>query len=306
MSETPGTAVKYSVVLPVYNEEGVISVTLQKIMAVFTREGLNGEIVAVDDGSTDGSYDVLKDLESQFPEWLRVVRHPYNKGNGAAIKTGIKAATGDFIICMDIDGQHDPEDILKMLPYLEEYDLVVGARPFKSDGIWYRNLANKFYNRLASSLTDFDIQDLTSGFRIFRAEVVKRFYHLFPQRFSYPTTSTLALLKGGYNVKYVPINIRSRQAGSSKIRLFRDGFRFTTIIFKIIMLFEPMKVFLPVTALSFLLGLIGMIISIIQIDRLYIPNSSVVLFVLGVISFLMGMLAEHLAAIQLAIIEEKP
>lgn len=295
---------KYSIVLPVYNEEAVISTTLKKIFDLFARLDTECEVIAVDDGSSDKSLEVLKELESEFPELLSVIHHPYNKGNGATIKTGIKAASGDYIICMDIDGQHDPEDILAMLPYLEDYDLVVGARPFKSDGTWYRNIANKFYNRLASSLTDFKIEDLTSGYRIFRAEVVKKFYHLFPQRFSYPTTSTLALLKGGYNIKYVPIHIQPRMAGSSKIRLLRDGFRFTTIIFKIILLFEPMRVFMPVTIAAFLLGLIGMVFGIVQLGRLYIPNSSVVLFVLGVISFLMGLLAEHMTAIQLAIIED--
>lgn len=295
---------KYSIVLPVYNEEHIISDTISNIIALFHRENLECEVITVDDGSTDESASVLQNLAGKYPRQLKVITHPYNKGNGATIKTGIKHTEGDIIICMDVDGQHDPNDIPKMLPYLNDYDLVVGARPFKSDGTWYRNLANKFYNWLASTLTGFRIKDLTSGFRIFRADVVKKFYHLFPQRFSYPTTSTLALIKCGYNIKYVPINIRSRQAGASKINLFRDGLRFTTIIFKIIILFEPMKVFLPISLLSFLLTLVAMIISIIQLNRLYIPNSSVILFVLGILSFLLGILAEHLTAIQLAIIEE--
>ncbi|MBG0786736.1 MAG: glycosyltransferase family 2 protein [Anaerolineaceae bacterium] len=294
---------KYSIVLPVYNEEEVISSSILNIIEVFVRKDMDWEIVAVDDGSADNSYETLKTLQAEYPSALKVVRHPYNKGNGATIKTGIKTATGEVIICMDSDGQHDPEDILKMLPYLGDYDLVVGARPFKADGTWYRNLANKFYNGLASQLTGFKIEDLTSGFRIFKADVVKKFYYLFPQRFSYPTTSTLALLKGGYNIKYVPINIQPRQAGASKIRIFRDGFRFTTIIFKIILLFEPMRAFLPVTVVSFLLGLASMIISIIQNARLFVPNSSVILFVLSVLAFLMGILAEHTTAIQMAIIE---
>ena len=294
---------KYSVVLPVYNEEKVIASTIHSIISLFNQEVMDWEIVAVDDGSKDSSFDVLKALEEEYRGALKVVRHPYNKGNGATIKTGIKTATGDVIICMDSDGQHDPQDILRMLPFLDEYDLIVGARPFKSDGTWYRNLANKFYNGLASHLTDFKIEDLTSGFRIFKADVVKKFYHLFPQRFSYPTTSTLAILKGGYNIKYVPINIQPRKAGSSKIRLFRDGFRFTTIIFKIILLFEPMRVFMPVTVVSFLLGLTSMIVAMVQNARLYIPNSSVILFVLSIIAFLMGVLAEHTTAIQMAIIE---
>jgi len=295
---------KYSVVLPVYNEEESISSNILNLIGLFIRTDMDWEIVAVDDGSGDKSYDSLKALEAEYPNALKVVRHPYNKGNGATIKTGIKNATGEAIICMDSDGQHDPEDILKMLPYLGEYDLVVGARPFKADGTWYRNLANKFYNGLASHLTGFKIEDLTSGFRIFKADVVKKFYYLFPQRFSYPTTSTLAFLKGGYNIKYVPINIQPRKAGSSKIRLFRDGFRFTTIIFKIILLFEPMRVFLPVTLISFLLGLTSMIVSVIQNARLYVPNSSVILFVLSVIAFLMGILAEHTTALQMAMIEK--
>jgi glycosyltransferase involved in cell wall biosynthesis len=295
---------RFSIVLPVYNEEEMLPETISKIIALFSDHAMSAEIIAVDDGSVDQSADVLEGLAQQNPDVLRVIRHPYNKGNGAAVKTGIKAAQGDFIVCMDVDGQHDPQDMLKMLPYLETYDLIVGARPFKTDGVWYRNLANKFYNGLASKLTQFDIQDLTSGFRVFRAEVVKKFYHLFPQRFSYPTTSTLALLKGGYNLKYVPIHIKPRQGGQSKIRLFRDGFRFTAIIFKIIILFEPMQVFVPITLVSFLLGLLSMVISIFQEQRLYVPNSSVILFVLGVLSFLLGMLAEHLTAIQLAIIEK--
>ena len=295
---------KYSVVLPVYNEEEVISSTIHDIVAVFNRMDLEWEIVAVDDGSDDQSVDVLRSLESEFGSAFKLVRHPYNKGNGATIKTGIRNASGEVIVCMDCDGQHDPEDILKMLPFLGEYDLIVGARPFKEDGVWYRNLANRFYNGLASRLTDFKIEDLTSGFRIFKADVVKKFYHLFPQHFSYPTTSTLALLKGGYNIKYVPINIQPRKTGASKIRLFRDGLRFTTIIFKIILLFEPMRVFLPVTAAAFILGFVSTILGMIQAARLYVPNSAVVLFVLGVISFLMGILAEHTTAIQMAIIEK--
>jgi len=295
---------KYSIVLPVYNEENIISRTIENIIEVFMREKLDYEIITVDDGSTDDSAAVLKDLQNKYPQQLKVITHPYNKGNGATIRTGIKNAKGDAIICMDSDGQHDPNDIPKMLPYLEEYDLLVGARPFKKDGTWYRNLANKFYNWLASTLTGFEIKDLTSGFRIFRADVVKKFYHLFPQRFSYPTTSTLALIKCGYNIKYFPINIRRRQADASKIKLFKDGLQFTTIIFKIILLFEPMKVFLPISLVSFLLALIAMVISIFQINRLYIPNSTVILFVLGILSFLLGLLAEHLTAIQLAIIEE--
>ncbi len=298
---------KLSVVLPVFNEKDLVAITCEGLIEVLSRNGVDFELVVVNDGSQDGSQEAIDRMCQSHPQVIRSITHPYNKGNGAAVKTGIKNARGEWIACMDADGQHDPEDLIRMLAEMDRFDMVVGARPADRDAEWFRTVANRFYNWLASSLTQFKIQDLTSGFRVFRSDVIKKFVNLFPQRFSYPTTSTLALIKSGYSICYVPIHIQPRQAGRSKIHLFRDGWRFTMIILKIVILFEPMRVFLPVSGISFLLALVSSILSTAMEERLRVPNSSVVLFVLGILSLLLGMIAEQLAAIQINVIEnEKP
>ena len=234
-----------------------------------------------------------------------MIRHPYNKGNGAAVRTGIRAARGEVIACLDADGQHDPADLLRLLPYSAEYELVVGARTEQYEGAWHRTLANRLYNALASWLTRFPIEDLTSGFRLFRASVVRQYVHLFPARFSYPTTSTLALIKGGYSVKYVPIAARARRSGRSKIRLFGDGWRFVVLIFKLIVIFEPLRVFLPAAVVLFSLGLASSAYDVWTLGRLHIPNSAVLLFVVSVLVVLLGLVAEEIAALQVSIHEER-
>lgn len=294
-----------SIVLPVYQERDVIRTMIAQVVQVLTQCGLTFEVIAVDDGSTDGTREVLEELCGEFPHYLRVIRHPYNKGNGAAIKSGIRAAGGEIIACMDADGQHDPNDLLRMLPYMAEYDLVVGARTQSYRGAWYRNLANRLYNALASWLTQFPIEDLTSGYRLFRASAVKQYVHLFPARFSYPTTSTLAFIKGGHNVKYVPINIRPRRGGKSKIKLVSDGWRFLIIIFKIIVIFEPLRVFLPTALVLFLLGIASTAYSTWSLGRPHIPGSGVLLFVVSVLVILLGLIAEEIAALQVSIYDER-
>jgi len=294
-----------SVVLPIYQEADIIHDILINLLDVLTKSNVTFEVIAVEDGSTDGTADILQALKSQYAGVLFVVQHPYNKGNGAAIKTGIKMARGDIIACMDADGQHNPQDLLRMLPFMHEYDLVVGARTNKYKGSWFRNFANQFYNRLASWLTQFKIEDLTSGFRLFRASVVKRYVHLFPARFSYPTTSTLAFIKGGHNVKYVDIEVNVRQGSSSKIRIFRDGWRFLLLIFKIIVLFEPLKLFLPAAMALFCLGIFSTVYSSCVLGRLYIPNSGVFLFVVSIVVLLLAFIAEQIAALQIIATEKR-
>ena len=295
------SSVKITVVLPAYNETEVIAGVVTQVHNTMEQLGCVYEILVVDDGSTDGTEEKLADLALAYPEVVRVLRHPYNKGNGAAVKTGIRAARGEIIACMDADGQHDPHDLCRMIPYMSEYDLVVGARSQTYQGAWYRNMANKLYNTLASWLTQFPIEDLTSGCRLFRASVVREYIHLFPARFSYPTTSTLAFIKGGYNVKYVPINARPRQGSRSKIKLVHDGWRFLIIIFKIIVIFEPLRVFLPIALALFLLAIASTTYSMWSLGRLHIPNSGVVLSVISVLVTLLGLIAEQIAALQVSI-----
>lgn len=293
-----GKGLELSIVLPAYQEMNVVDTSIRRLIDTMRKSNIAYEIIIVDDGSTDGTQGVLQGLSSEFPDKLRVITHPYNKGNGAAVKTGINNARGTTIICMDVDGQHDPEDLFSLLRHKSKYDLVVGARTKGYKGLWYRNLGNRLYSALASWLARFKIEDLTSGYRLFNASIVKQYTHLFPARFSYPTTSTLAFIKGGHNVKYIPINVSPRTDNSSKIKIVRDGWHFLVIIFKIIVIFEPLRVFIPTALVFFLLAFISIAYSIVSLGRLYIPNSGGVLFIVGVLVVLLGLIAEQLAALQ--------
>ena len=276
---------------------------MDQLTHVLSDQGTTYEIIAVDDGSNDGTHEILQDLASDFSHVLQVVTHPYNKGMGAAIKTGIRAALGEIIATMDSDGQHDPRDLPRLLPYMKDYDLVVGARSQAYEGTWYRNVANRFYNGLASWLAEFPIEDLTSGYRLYRATVVRRYAELFPTRFSLSTTSTLVFLRGGYNVRFVPISARPRQGGASKIRVTNDGWRFLLIILKVIVLFEPLRVFLPVALLSFGLAILFVMWDSLLVQHLRVSNSTVVLVVLSTIVLLLGLVSEQIAMMQISLRE---
>src|SRR5690554_6974303 len=220
-----------SVVLPAKNEAAAIGSTLERI---FTHVP-GAEVIVVNDGSTDNT------LEIAQAAGAKVVSHPYSKGNGAAIKTGARAATGEIVVFMDADGQHDPADIPRLLARLEEgHDMVVGARQKGSQASVGRGIANKFYNRLATYMTGHKIEDLTSGFRAVRASKFREFLYLLPNGFSYPTTSTMAFFRADYSVSYVPIHAAQR-IGKSHIKLLKDGMRFLLIIFKIGTLYSPLK-----------------------------------------------------------------
>ncbi len=304
-TQASGAAPMLSVVFPVFQERDGIGEVIDRAVQVLSGAGLSFEVIAVDDGSNDGTGEVLDERRERYPGVVRLIRHPYNKGNGAAVKTGIRAARGEVIACLDADGQHDPADVLKLLPYAAEYDLVVGARTAGGRGAWPRALANRFYNALASWLTRFPIEDLTSGFRLFRASVVKQFVHLFPARFSYPTTSTLAFVKGGYSVKYVPIAVQPRRTGRSKIRPVGDGWRFLVLMVKIIVIFEPLRVFLPAAVVFFFLGVASSVQSTWFLGRPHIPNSGVLLFLMSALVVLLGLIAEEISALQVSMQERQ-
>ena len=293
--EAPGL----SVVLPVFHERDTVRTAIVQLIQLLREHTVTFEVIAVDDGSTDGTHEVLQQLACDFPKCVRVITHSYNKGMGASVRTGIASARGEIVACMDADGQHDPQDIFRMLPFMDAHELVVGARSETYQGAWHRNLANKCYNALASWLAAFKVEDLTSGYRLFRASTVRKYLALFPKRFSYSTTTTLLFLKAGYSVKYVPIHVRPRQGGSSKISVFGDGWGFTIIILKIIVLLDPLRVFLPVATVSFLLALMSILYSTISFGRPHVANSAVVLFMMGIIVTLLGLISEQIAAMQL-------
>jgi len=282
---------KISVILPALNEAASIRGLIEGIqrMAAERQRTDLFEIVVVDDGSTDGTGDVAKEAGA------RVVRHPYNIGNGAAVKAGMRAAGGDLFVLMDADCQHRPEEIPMLLDALGEHAMVVGARRRAGHASLPRRIANAFYNRFASYVTGHPIPDLTSGFRVVRAGVAQRFLYLLPNTFSYPTTITLACFKTGLPVRYVPIEARKRE-GKSKIKLLKDGTRFFLIILKIATFFSPFRVFFPLSLLSFLLGT-GYYLYTYLTERRF-TNMASLLIVQGVILFALALISEQIAQLR--------
>lgn len=274
-----------SIVLPAKNESAAIGATVRAIAGAFPV----AEIIVVNDGSSDDTAAVAEAAGA------RVVHHPYSKGNGAAIKTGARAASGEVVVFMDADGQHDPADIPRLLALIEQgHDMVVGARQKGSQASMGRGFANGLYNRLASWMTGHKVQDLTSGFRAVRAARFREFLYLLPNGFSYPTTSTMAFFRAGYSVAYVPIHAAKR-IGKSHIRLLRDGARFFLIIFKIGTLFSPVKIFAPVALVMFALatGWYGWT----WFDEGRFTNMSALLYSGSVMVFLMGLISEQITAL---------
>jgi glycosyltransferase involved in cell wall biosynthesis len=272
-------------VIPAFNEADVIA----EVVSGLRSSAHWHEILVVDDGSKDGTGEAARAAGA------RVVRHPYNKGNGASVKSGIREATGEYVLIIDADGQHQPADAARIVSRLGDYDLVVGARANATQATLARRAGNHLLNGLASYLTGRPIPDLTSGFRAARRQHLREFIHLLPNRFSTPTTTTLAFVKAGYNVMFEPVEARPR-VGHSKIRLLRDGAKFFLIVVKVVTIFSPLRVFLPVSLASFAVGVAyaGWTIA----TQSHVTNSSVLLIMLGVIVFLMGLVSEQIAALR--------
>ena len=274
-----------SIVIPAFEEESAIRGLVEKLRTAAPWK----EIIVVDDGSSDQTG------KAAAAAGACVVRHPYNKGNGAAIKTGVRHASGDWILILDGDGQHAPEDAMRLVRWLGDYDLVVGARSPHTQASAMRKLGNDLLNSLASYLAERQIPDLTSGFRAARRAHLIEFLHLLPNGFSTPTTTTLAFLRAGYNVRFESIEAR-RRAGHSKIRLSSDGPKFFLILLKVITIFSPLKIFVPISALAFLLGIVYGLWTVYQNSR--IPNGAVLLLMFAVIVFLVGLVSEQIASLR--------
>jgi glycosyltransferase involved in cell wall biosynthesis len=283
-----------SIILPAKNE----AESLIKLLPVLRNNFPDAEIIVVNDGSTDNTVDICTQNQVQ------VISHVYSMGNGAAIKTGARKAEGQILVFMDADGQHDPEDIQRLLDKINDgYDMVVGARQIDTHASMTRRLGNTLYNRLASWMTGFHIEDLTSGFRAARARHFRKFLYLLPNKFSYPTTSTMAFFRSGLAVGYVPIKALNRTGErKSHIRVFHDGFRFLIIILKIGALFSPMRFFLPVSAALFVTALCYYGYTYFTSGKL--TNMSTILFLASLFTFLIGIVSEQISALHYKDIEE--
>jgi glycosyltransferase involved in cell wall biosynthesis len=278
-------ASRTSVIVPAFNE----GLSIRQLVADLQTAASWHEILVVDDGSSD-------DTGAQAgAAGARVIRHPYNKGNGAAVKSGIREASGTFVLIVDGDGQHRPADAVRLISQLSEYDLVVGARSMATQATASRRLGNSLLNSLASYLTERPIPDLTSGFRAARRVCLLEFLHLIPNGFSTPTTTTLAFLKAGYSVQFVPVEAAVRQ-GVSKIRLGPDGAKFVLILLKLITIFSPLRIFVPVSLATFTLGAAYAVWTIAT--QSHVTNSSVLLILLSVVMFLIGLVSEQIASLR--------
>ncbi|MDI1246847.1 MAG: glycosyltransferase family 2 protein [Rhodoferax sp.] len=283
-----------SVVIPARNEATGLAQLLPSLRKLLP----SAEIIVVNDGSTDNTLAVCAECQ------VRAISHPYPKGNGAAIKTGARAARGDVILFMDADGQHKPEDIPALLQKFDEgYDMVVGARQSGSQAGLHRAVANDVFSRFASWMVMQPIADLTSGFRVVRAARFRQFLYLLPNGFSYPTTITMSFFRAGYSVAYVPIHSPRRSSGSSHIHPLRDGVRFLLIIIKIGTLFSPQRLFLPVSAGFFLAGLGHYLFTYLTQGRF--TNMSALLFISAVFTFLIGIVSEQISALHFKDIDTK-
>jgi glycosyltransferase involved in cell wall biosynthesis len=279
-----------SVVIPAFNEGPRIAGVVAAVRDVVPL----AEVIVVDDNSRDAT------AANAEAAGARVIRRPHNMGNGAGVKTGVRAACGEVVVVLDADGQHDPHDIPLLLTHIGAYDMVIGERDRAGQENGLRWLGNSLINRFGSYLIEMDMRDLTSGFRAMRRVVLLEFIHLLPNTFSWPTTSALAFARGGYHVRFEPIRVQRRAGGKSSQKLLRNGVRFGLIILRMTSLFAPLRVYFPMALLMAALSMVSFLISYFITDpgRFFFPNSSVALAVGAVVVFMFGLLAEQIAALR--------
>ncbi len=276
---------RLSIVLPAKNEQRGLDKILPRIQNIYP----TAEIIVVNDGSTDNTSNICKNHK------VEMFSHPYSIGNGAAIKNGARNARGDVIVFMDADGQHNPDDIPRLLEQIRcGYDMAIGARTSTSHANTWRRLANGFYNHLASWITGQQIKDLTSGFRAVRSDKFQEFIHLLPNGFSYPTTITMAFFRSAYSVVYVPITTNKR-IGKSHLNIIKDGVNFLIIIFKIGTLYSPLKIFFPTSFSFFSLGISYYLYTFFSSGRF--TNMGILLFITSCVIFMIGLISEQITGL---------
>lgn len=286
-----------TVLLPAYREVVGVGAVVRRIREVLDASSWTYEILVVDDGSDDGT------ATAATAAGARVLVLPANLGNGAAAKAGIREARGRYCCLLDADGQHPPEGIPRLLEHLPTYDMVVAARTPDSPQQLHRRAANWVFNRFSSYIVSYPIEDLTSGFRVFKTQIARQYLTLLPNRYSYPTTITLAIIRGGYAVKYVPVRT-TVPLGRSTLRPVENGVRFLLVLFKIAANFEPGRVLLPVSAFLATLGL-GYGAWSIGRHRQF-SNGALLLLLMGVFTFLLALVAQKLSTVRSASRSARP
>ncbi len=282
----------FSILVPAFNEEDCIEKFLNDLKLALKDIDREYEIIVIDDGSTDQTFSIA----SKFPE-VRVVKHPYNKGYGASVKTGVQEAKEETIVTIDSDGQHDPAYILEMLELMGEYDLVAGARHGFISG--RRGFGNKFFCWLATYLSNIKVPDLTCGLRAFTKDKFNEFSHIFPNKSSLPSTTILSFAISGYNIKFIPIKDQPRTGGKSKVTIIKDGMRFTGLILRMISLFNPLKIFMPTSIFLFFFGFLWSLRAYSMTKT--ISSLGTMIFLSGILVFVFGLIADQLAATRLSI-----
>jgi glycosyltransferase involved in cell wall biosynthesis len=287
-----------SIVVPVYNEVENLESTARDLALFINTFPGDAEIILVDDGSTDGTSQACAELKREYPDQIRVISHMKNRGYGASLRSGSSIARGDIVIFIDADGQHQAAEISELLDHIPPYDMVIGSRGpgFASGGT--RSLANWFFNRFASWLSKTEIVDITSGFRAMRRTALSHFLALFPAGFSASVTSTLLFMKAGYNVLFVPVVVKPRVRGTSKIKPVKDALRFITIILRMVMLYDPLRIFLPVSFGFLLLGIVMWVLGMLNAARLILPNSTILMFVAASLTLMLGLISSQILGYQ--------
>jgi glycosyltransferase involved in cell wall biosynthesis len=276
---------KISIIIPAYNEETGLKPTLEKLQG---QPWINDhEIIVVDDGSTDNTYHVARSYG------VEVARHNTNKGYGAALKTGIRKASGQMVVMMDSDGQHDPEFLPRLFEMLEDHDMVIGTRTADSHQVKTRQAGKRVIRWVGEYLVEQKLPDYNSGFRGFNKKLIEKMLHIMPNGFSFSTTSTLAFLKEGYNIGTFPIVVKQREGRASSVKFFKDGGKTIMLILRIIMLFNPLKIFLPASLITFLAGVAFGVYGYLVAERF--SNGAIVLTILGMFLFFIGLVADQIS-----------
>lgn len=278
-----------TIIIPAYNEEDAIRGLLDELTGLIEQHGW--EVIVVNDASEDNTSEIVARYKN-----IRLLNQPYHKGYGASLKTGVRVASNDYIVTMDADGQHSPGEVLKLIAHMREFDMVVGSRENQENAAWQRKPGKLLLSWTANYLSGMKIPDINSGFRLIRRKCIEEFMHILPNGFSFSTTITLAMLKAAYNIKYVPVTVERREAGKSSVKQARDGLITLLLIARCISLFNPLKVYAPVGAILFAIGVLFSVYGIVFFQSF--PKTAIVLILSGIIILFFGILADQIAAIR--------